>query len=201
MLVFWNRALTQVEITSIYNGGDVTSGMFAHYSMDEGTGSTTGDSINSYNATLYNCTWGVEHTAISSPPPPPPANYTPDTTGMAVHFNGSSDYGLIPDNDSFSIPTTNQFTVSIWLRPDTNQFPNYEDTGYVNFFSKFTYASPNTAEWEFRIYNLSNTETGGRDNELDFYVFNTTGGFGVSGSQQRSGDNTDKWIQFTSDDR
>lgn len=185
-LRIWNRQLSSTEITSIYNGDDVTSGLVSHYNMDEGSGTTVADSISGHSGTLVSGKWGRDRTTIIAP----------DTSGLAVHFNGESDYAEIADRTAYSIPTTNYLSVQCWFNPDTDQFVNYEATGYVNFLSKFTYDVVNQAEWEFRIYNLVNNEADTRDNELSFYIFNSIGGLGTSGDAPKSSHNTGNWIHL-----
>ncbi|MBC2580009.1 LamG domain-containing protein [Clostridium sp. DJ247] len=55
----WNIARTQSEIQANYNKrifGNPT-GLIGYWKLDEGTGTTTVNSINSNNATINNCTW------------------------------------------------------------------------------------------------------------------------------------------------
>jgi hypothetical protein len=92
----------------------------------------------------------------------------------AYSFNGTDAYIEIPDHNAFSLPTTGQLSIAVWMRPGTLIFPHDEGTGYVHWLGK---GVANQHEWTFRMYSADNIE--GRDNRTSFYLFNRTGGLGA----------------------
>jgi hypothetical protein len=64
----------------------------------------------------------------------------------ALLFDGTNSYAKVADNDIFSVTTTGEITVSVWIRPDTLEFPVTSGSGdkYVNFLGKSQFGSPNT---------------------------------------------------------
>lgn len=114
----------------------------------------------------------------------------------SFQFNGIDQFADIPDNAAYSIPTTGALTVSVWLKQYTNQFTLYEGSGYVNVLGKSDFGSPNHCEWQMRLYNLTNTETDMRGNESSFYVFNSTGGTGVSSDYMRETTDVGRWVNY-----
>jgi hypothetical protein len=85
----------------------------------------------------------------------------------AYSFNGTDAYIEIPDANAFSVSTTGQLSISVWMRPGTLTFPSTEGTGYVHWLGK---GEPNQQEWVFRMYSADNTEN--RANRTSFYLFN-----------------------------
>ena len=101
----------------------------------------------------------------------------------AYVFNGTNAYIEIPDNDVFSVPTTGDFSISVWMRPDVLQFPKNE-SGYVHWMGKGTSSgSTGNQEWAFRMYNYVLTNApppdDTRTNRTSFYLFNNIGGQGA----------------------
>lgn len=96
----------------------------------------------------------------------------------AADFNGSGQYLTVPSNAAFSIPTKGQLTWEGWIRPDTFDFPNENDEGFVDWMGKCQNYSPN-CEWEARLYGASTLEN--RPERLSAYVFNPSASLG-SGS-------------------
>ena len=92
----------------------------------------------------------------------------------AYSFNGTDAYIEIPDYNAFSVPTTGQLSISVWMRPGTLNFPNDEGTGYVHWLGK---GVANQQEWTLRMYSADNIE--GRANRTSFYLFNLGGGLGA----------------------
>ena len=95
----------------------------------------------------------------------------PDRT-KAVDF-GPGDYLTIPSAPGLSIPTTGQFTVISWIRPDTLQFADETRSGYVYWLGK---GASGNQEWALRMYSQNNVEN--RPNRISAYVFNSSGGEG-----------------------
>lgn len=52
----WNKKLSDAEVASIYNGGDVTTGLVAKLLLNEKSGTTVFDSVNGYNGTINGAT-------------------------------------------------------------------------------------------------------------------------------------------------
>lgn len=117
-----------------------------------------------------------------------------DLSFNAIQFNGSSDCMTINSSSSYSQPTTGKLTLSVWVHPDVANMPNTNgNTGYAGFFQK---NESGKSEWEFRYYNVANTETNMRANERDIYIFNPTGGFGASSIYQGSQYAYGQWINY-----
>jgi len=118
---------------------------------------------------------------------------TPDRFGRpdcAYQFNGMDSFIELPDNDVFSVSTTGQMSISVWLRPDTLMFQKWESTGYVHWMGK---GQSGAHEWVFRMYNLTNEEN--RPNRTSFYLFNPAGGLGAGSYVQETVTNC-KWMHF-----
>ena len=99
-------------------------------------------------------------------------------------FNGATQFLEVADSDDLSATATGAITVEAWLRPDTLQFPHWEDTGYVHWLGKGDFNDPlgppyARLEYMARMYNLTNTETPPRPNRISGYAFNKLGGIGV----------------------
>jgi hypothetical protein len=92
----------------------------------------------------------------------------------AWSFNGMDAYIEVPDHDDFSVATTGQLSISVWMRPGTTRFPRTEGTGYVHWLGK---GVAGQHEWACRMYSSDNTE--GRGNRSSFYLFNPSGGLGA----------------------
>jgi len=95
-----------------------------------------------------------------------------------VHFqfNGNGNHLQIPDSDDFSVTTTGELTIAVWMRPDTVTFSSQEGDGYVHWMGK---GEPGRHEWVFRMYSQNDPPTHQRENRISFYVFNAAGGQGV----------------------
>jgi hypothetical protein len=104
-----------------------------------------------------------------------------------IQFNqsdSSKSYVQIPDNADLSVSTTGSLTVAAWMRPDTLDFKYTEGNGYVNWLGKGDTSGAGRDEWQFRVYNSSNSQN--RVNRISFYVFNLTGGEGIGSYFQYS---------------
>lgn len=103
---------------------------------------------------------------------------TPNQTTV-LKFDGTNDFGSIPDNNAYSYVTNSGLTVSVWLRPDSVSMTETEGTGYVEWLNKTGNAKN---EWLFRMYQQGNSEN--RENRISFYHFTSTGGLGSGASFQ-----------------
>lgn len=110
-------------------------------------------------------------------------------SGRCYVFNGIDQYIEFPDHDSLSIATTGKLTISIWMRPDTLNFVNYEGDGYVHWMGKGTSGQQ---EWLMRMYNYASA----RPNRTSCYAFNLSGGLG-SGSYVEETLTKGAWIHLT----
>ncbi len=193
---YYNRAISAAEALSLYNYGlNINSGDISNTSLvmwwklDETSGTSAADSS------------GNSKTGTTSGTPTFVTGKVAVTSIPAVQFDsylydGVNQYADIPDNAAYSIPTTGALTVSVWLKQYTNQFTLYEGSGYVNVLGKSDFGSPNHVEWQMRLYNLTNTETDMRGNESSFYVFNSTGGTGVSSDFMRETTDVNRWVHY-----
>src|SRR3990167_1123135 len=124
-----------------------------------------------------------------------PTQFTLD----GYQFDGSSGIVTIPDNDAYSIVTTNYITVQCWINPDADEqqggHGSLSTNEYVDFINKYEY-STTRGEWQFRLYNRTNLETDNRQNEISFYVFKPTGGQGASGDAKKTPTNIGHWIHL-----
>ena len=94
-----------------------------------------------------------------------------DEADKALLFDGEDEYVEIPPQDYLSIANTGQLTISVWIRPDVNDFPGSSGTtGYVNLLGK----GEGGGSWEyaFRINNKAASQT----NRITTYAHNFAGG-------------------------
>ena len=104
-------------------------------------------------------------------------NAAPQTGDVYLKVTGVDSYVEIASIADYSIATTGELSVSAWMRPDTLDFPRWEETGYVYWLGK---GDSGKQEWAFRMYNRDNTtETPPRPNRISVYTFNPDGGLGV----------------------
>ncbi|MBX4196907.1 LamG domain-containing protein [Candidatus Pacearchaeota archaeon] len=96
----------------------------------------------------------------------------------AFEFDGKNDRITIRDSKLLSPATASGFTVALWIKFDRTNFVG-EGSGnnYVHFLGKG--GNGDDYEYMFRQYNSSNAE--GKNNRIAFYLFNRSGGLGVSG--------------------
>jgi hypothetical protein len=124
--------------------------------------------------------------------------------GGGVAVNGTSgNYVEIADHAAFSVATTGQLTIALWVRPDTLQAtlvegedPPAADGQYLHFGGKAIDGSPNVYEWLFRIYNKFRADgvtLNNRPNRMSAYHFNPSGGLG-SGSYFQDALTAGDWI-------
>ncbi|MCF6467076.1 hypothetical protein FAF44_01440, partial [Nonomuraea sp. MG754425] len=117
----------------------------------------------------------------------------PNGDGASI-FNGSSGYFEVPDAKPFHINTTGKFTVEAWIMPQTLQFPDQEQTGYVYFMGKGTKSgSGGNREWAGRMYSKTNTEN--RPNRISGYAWNLDGGLGAGAFFQQPV-KAGEWIHY-----
>lgn len=87
------------------------------------------------------------------------------------------DYVEIPDHSDFSLNTSKGLTISVWIRPDTLDFPNVQISGdgnFVNFLDKTDYNLG--CEWQLIMYNKSNSS---RPNRISCYLYSPSCGLGA----------------------
>jgi hypothetical protein len=148
-----------------YPAGDAaaipTNGLVASYLFN----GNAHDAVGRHHGTLHNVTMTSNRFGRGS---------------SAYSFNGTDAYIEIPDHNAFSLPTTGQLSISVWMRPGTLNFPNDEGTGYVHWLGK---GVAKQHEWTFRMYSADNTE--GRQNRTSFYLFNLAGDKGTGSYVQK----------------
>ncbi|HVS79738.1 MAG TPA: LamG domain-containing protein [Candidatus Paceibacterota bacterium] len=127
---------------------------------------------------------------------------TPSTAKLpngdsAAVFNGSSQYLSVPSDASLSISTTHKLTWEAWIKPDSFNFSNASEDGYVDWMGKCADYSP-TCEWEARLYGNDTAE--GRPDRLSAYVFNSGAGLGSGADWQPSSKlQTGQWIHVVAE--
>ncbi len=83
--------------------GDLSAGLAAYFRFDETTGSSTADSsTNGSNGTLNNMENG---------------DWVAGQIGNGLDFDGSNEYISVPN--STALQSVSQFSVSVWINPDT----------------------------------------------------------------------------------
>jgi hypothetical protein len=108
-----------------------------------------------------------------------PAAATLPNGDPAVAFTTSGQYATVPDADAFSVPTTGQLTLELWIRPDVYDFPDAEtstDGPLVYPLYKGNRTGPGgNIEYAVRMYSRSST----RPNRMSAYLFAPDGGLGA----------------------
>jgi hypothetical protein len=140
-----------------------TNGLVARYDFNGNANDTSG---HGHHGVLHNATPTSDRFSKGS---------------SAYSFNGTDAYVEIADHRVFSVATTGQLSISVWMRPGTLTFPDTEGTGYVHWLGK---GVANQHEWAFRMYSSDNTE--GRGNRSSFYLFNLAGGLGAGAYVQET---------------
>ncbi len=88
-------------VLTIQELGSITSGLAAHFTFDETSGTTLSDSSdNRLQANLYNFEQGA---------------YQEGMIGGALFFDGDNDFGEVAHDEALNLST--EATVSVWLRP------------------------------------------------------------------------------------
>ena len=110
----WNTARTQAQIKStMFLVPPTTPGLVAHYSCNEGSGTTVADTKGNFNGTTIGSTPFIASPIVAS--------------AAALSLDGANDYVLIPDHNSLDI--TNAITLEAWVYPTKN-------TGVQNVMAK-----------------------------------------------------------------
>lgn len=127
-------------------------------------------------------------------------NASPQSGNFYLEFNGRNAYVEIPSIDDYSVSTTGELTVSVWMKPDTLDFTNVEaDHDYIHWLGKGeTSGASGNQEWTFRMYNRDDSlDSPPRPNRISFYLFNPPGGLGV-GSYVQVPVHRGRWIHVVS---
>ena len=56
-VALYNRVITEEEVSTLYNRGDVSTGLTNSWAINESTGSTIYDSVGSNNGTISGASW------------------------------------------------------------------------------------------------------------------------------------------------
>ena len=100
----YNYALDANEVQELYAQGCPAGEPIAHWTFDEGSGTTAHDSAGSHNGIITGATW------------------TEGRIGGALSFDGTNDYVAAADNDN-SLDMDNQITIAAWIKPNNlNKF-------------------------------------------------------------------------------
>ena len=145
----WNAARTQGQISADMNS-ELTSGtgLVARWGLNEGTGTTAGDSVGSANGTLTNGPVWVDGKFA---PPPPPGNYS-------VGFNGSTTAVQVPDANALDL---SNFTVEAWIKRAAGGATTGTGTGGVTAYP---------------IVSKGKAEAENADADVNYFMGITTGG-------------------------
>ncbi|MGP8322149.1 MAG: LamG domain-containing protein, partial [Methanosarcinaceae archaeon] len=121
----YNRALSEAEILTLYEGGAVSeTGLVAHYKFGDKAGATlTDETANNNDGTLTGFTstaagYGDTHDSGWNTNATPNV-FAPDNmgqSGRAMSFDGASDYVNCGDDESLDI--TEAITISAWVKTD-----------------------------------------------------------------------------------
>lgn len=112
---------------------------------------------------------------------------------VAAVFDGLSSYFEVADNPTLSVATTGQFTLEMWVRPDTLDSPVAENTAvdpYVHFAGK---GVTGQHEYAARFYNAHKDDgsASAAANRFAGFVFNLAGGAAPTSSWQGGVQSTD----------
>lgn len=151
-------------------GGIPTNGLVAYYPFDGNGNDSSGNG---------------NHASVVAASP---STNRHGNANSSYQFDGVDDYIEIPDSDVLSIATTDELTISVWMRPDVLDFPNFQSSGYVHWMGK---GVSGQHEWVLRMYNLNST----RPNRTSCYAFNLSGGLGA-GSYVQEPVSTGEWIHI-----
>lgn len=211
----WSRSLSESELNANKCNLSNTTGLVRHVRFNEASGGTVYDEVSGISETIQGAapTWTTntncsmmnltayypfngnadDESANDNDGTVFEASLTTDRFGnsnSAYAFDGSNDYIEIEDNDVFSLTTTSQLSVSVWMRIDALNFENYEGTGdYVHWMGK---GINGQKEWLFRMYNQSSSI---RPNRTSCYAFNLSGGLGA-GSYVEESLTVGEWIHY-----
>jgi hypothetical protein len=102
-------------------------------------------------------------------------NASPRSGDVYLKFNRRDSYVEVWSIGDYSVSTTGELTISVWLRPDTLNFPSVDkNTDYIHWLGKGEKSHPNSnEEWALRMYNYF-------DPLLDVSVRGRGGNSGVS---------------------
>ena len=151
----------------------------AAWSFDEGSGSTAfDDSGNGHDGALTNgAAWTTSAAPIGVENP------------YALTLDGVDDYVRIPDSDALDFDTDDDFTVSVWIKPGSTQFPtgSNQDSDVVEKWSQHQGRYP----FVIRYYNQN-----AGSNEGKVYVERYDGGHAPKITSSSS-INDGQWHQVT----
>src|SRR5438128_8038744 len=89
----------------------------------------------------------------------PGCSAAPGSGEAILKFNGTTGYVEVPSHPGLSPSTTGQFSLQVWIRPDTLTFPKSESSGYVMWAGKGDVSGHSgNQEYGFRMYNLVNAD-------------------------------------------
>jgi hypothetical protein len=125
-------------------------------------------------------------------------NASPKPGDVYLQFNGRNAYVEIPSIADYAVSTTGELTISVWLKPDTLNFPSVErNSDYIHWLGKGERSCVGgNQEWAFRMYNhFDPLDSPSRPNRISFYLFNPEGGLGV-GSYVQVPIHKRRWIHI-----
>ena len=100
-----------------------------------------------------------------------PQNAEPKPGDVYLRFNGTNAYVEVASIADYSVSTTGELTVSVWMRPDTLNFRSVEpDSDYIHWLGKGDTPEGNE-EWTFRMYNhRDHFDSPARPNRISFHL-------------------------------
>jgi hypothetical protein len=125
-------------------------------------------------------------------------NSSPKPGDVYLAFNGRDAYVEVPSIADYSVSTTGELTISVWLRPETLNFPFVErNKDYIHWLGKGEgFGADGSQEWAFRMYNHDDLlESPPRPNRISFYLFDLSGRRGV-GSYVQVPIHKGRWIHI-----
>jgi hypothetical protein len=181
----YNYALTADEVKAVYNqnsaallskdpNASLSDGLVGYWKMDDGVGNACPAGVDKACDSSGNNNTGTWSGQTAS---------TSGKFGFATTYDGTNDNINIPDNDAFSVTTTNQLTVSTWIYTSTfnNGLPISKGAGGNNY------------EWDIRVVS------GGGQINVSLYNPDGAAAYLTVQSSENLTSNTWTHVLFTAD--
>jgi hypothetical protein len=194
-IVYRGPRFRLTEDSDIYHSSD---NLAAYYKLNDDDSLITDYSGHKLYGTFYSGNKkadpfliSIDDTSSNNDENVPPVIEEPEISqSEGIYFDGNNDYIEIEDSDDFSVDTTGEYTISVWIKSETLSFDKDLSSGYIHWMGK---GEPNKHEWTFRMYSADNTA--GRENRISFYLFNNDGGLGA-GSYVQENVKIGEWVHI-----
>lgn len=116
---FFGRSIRAIQI-QLPVPQDVGDGLIAQWKFDDGAGNTADDAVGNSNLNtgyLSGASWNTSNNVIGA---------------AAVQLDGSNDYIRVDDDEDFDFTSSNDYTFSLWVRPDNT---SSEDAVFTKTFN------------------------------------------------------------------